>query len=235
MDIKDEVVRLYVKNFIINKSQNIETPGFIFFKLSGKTPIFARQVIMPEDFFINLEEIIAKKNTAAKRALYSAGKKFGYRFCLLGGFSNSKDKKGSDLVSYINIINKFIEGTYASRIECDVDLSKKSCLYSIENFIVINKIGSGYFLPLGAAAGLMAYIFQDPSIEGVLESSDQNGKKATLLYAPATYLKQNKRTFFSEKDFSGLESTSEYIDFNQVKPLKYSHFSFKMLLDSDFS
>ena len=189
MDIKDSVVRFYIQNFIINKSQNIEVPGFVFFKLSGKTPIFVRQVIMPEDFFIYLEELLAKRGTDAQKSMYSAGKKFGYRFALLGGFSTIKDKRGKDFVDYINIINKFIEGTYASKIECTVNLDYKVCTYSVENFIAINKLGYGYFLPLGAAAGLMSYVFQDPSIEGVLEEFTKIEGKAVLTYAPSEYLK----------------------------------------------
>ena len=232
MDIKDSALRFYVQNFIINKSQNIEVPGFVFFKLSGKTPIYARQVIMPEDFFVNLEKSIIEKDEGSKHMIYSTGKKFGYSFCLLGGFSNSVDKKGQDLVSYINIINKFIEGTYATKIDCRVDTETKSCTYLMENPIVVSKLGYGYFLPLGAAAGLMSYIFQDQHIEGVLENFDLESDCGTLLYAPAEYLKKNNKNFFSETNLTGLEPTSDYISLNQVAELKYSNYSFEMLLDS---
>ncbi len=234
MDIKDNAVRFYIQNFIINKSQNIEVPGFIFFKVSGKTPIFARQVIIPEDFFINLERSISQKGKIAQNALYSAGKKFGYHFSLLGSFYNIKDKKGQDLINYINIINKFIEGTYASRIECKINPDQKTCNYNIENFIVLNKLGYGYFLPLGAAAGLMSYFLQDPNIEGVLENFNEQSGSGTLLYAPAEYLKNNKKEFFSEINLSNLEPTENYISFNQVHPIKYSNYSFKSLLNSKY-
>ena len=231
-DIKDNIVRFYIQNFIINKSQNIETPGFVFFKLSGKTPIFARQVIIPESFFINLEQLISKKDSHGAELLYSAGKKFGYHFALLGGFSNSKDKKLSDLPNYINIINKFIEGTYASKITCDLDLDTKSIKYYVDNFIAINKLGYGNFLPLGAAAGLMSYIFQDFTIEGVLENYNNENGSATLFYAPASYLEKNKKKFISETNLSNVKVGEEYISFNQVRTLKYSNYSLKTLLDS---
>ena len=232
MDIKDNLVRFYIQNFIINKSQNIEVPGFIFFKLSGKTPIFARQVIMPEDFFVNLESILSKKGKDTQQILYGAGKKFGYRFSLLGGFSDSDTKKGKDLIDYINIINKFIEGTYALKIECDVDLVTKECTYLMENPIIVNKLGYGVFLPLGAAAGLLSYIFKDVSIEGVLEKFDLASKEGTLLYAPKDYLNKKGKTFFTETNLKGLEPTPDYIKLNKIKQLKYSKYSFKMLLDS---
>ncbi len=234
MNIKDNVVRFYVQNFIINRSQNIEVPGFIFFKLSGKTPIFARQVVIPEDFFINLEKKISEKGEMAQQELYSAGKKFGYSFSLLGGFSNINDKKGQDLVNYINVINKFIEGTYALKVECNIDTVTKICNYSMEDPIVVSKLGYGYFLPLGAAAGLLSYIFQDSTIEGLLEKFDLATKKGDLLYAPAEHLKKENRLFFTETNLQDLEPTPEYLSFNQIRPLKYSRYSFEMLLDSKF-
>jgi len=232
MDVKDSAMRFYIQNFIISKYQNIETPGFVFFKLSGKSPIYARQVVMPESFFVNLEINIAKKGRIHQQSLYSAGKKFGYRFSLLGGFSNILDKKGHELINYLSMINKFIEGTYATKIEFKADIYTKSCNYLMENPIVVNKLGYGYFLPLGAAAGLLSYIFQDSSIEGILEHFDLKTDKGSLLYAPKGYLEKNNKQFFSEENLSGLEPTTDYINFNQVVPLKYSDYSFKMLLDS---
>ena len=234
MDVKGSALRLYIQKFVISKSQNMEVPGFLSFNLSGKTPIYARQILMPEDFFINLEINLAKKGENAQRLLYSAGKKFGYRFSLLGGFSNYSDKKGSELVNYINIINKFIEGTYAEKIEFETNPNTKVSKYLMENPVVVNKLGYGYFMPLGAAAGLMAYIFQDKSIEGVLENFDIRSKKGTLLYAPADYLKTQNKKFFKENDLSDIKPSVDYVDFNRVAQLNYSNYSLKTLLDSKF-
>mgnify|MGYP005839153827 CR=1 FL=1 len=235
INIKDDVVRFYVQNFIINKSQNIEVPGFVFFRVSGKTPIYARQVIMPESFFVNLEIKLRDKGSVAQKALYSAGKKFGYRFSLLGGFPSSSDKSGSALVDYISVINKFIEGTYASRVDCKVNVDEKSCLYTIENFVIINKLGFGYFLPLGAAAGMLSYIFNDNSIEGIISDEvSAPGRVQNLYYAPKEIILLKSKNFFSESDLSGLQPTQEYVSFNQVRRLNCSSFSFKKLLDSKF-
>ena len=135
MDIKDKFLRFYIQNFIINNSQNIENPGFIFFKISGKTPIFARQIIMPESFFVNLEQkVAATKKDALRKRLYSAGKKFGFSFSILGGFSKASEKSVKELPGYINIINKFIEGTYAAKISCEVDAEKQICRYESRKF-----------------------------------------------------------------------------------------------------
>lgn len=187
---------------------------------------------MPEDFFINLEMSMTKKGEKAQNLLYSAGKKFGYRFSLLGGFSNCSDKKGSELINYINIINKFIEGTYAEKIEFDTNPDTKISRYLMENPVVVNKLGYGYFMPLGAAAGLMAYIFQDNSIEGILENFDLHSKKGTLLYAPADYLTKQNKKFFRERNLSDTNPSTDYINLNRSAPLNHSNYSLKTLLDS---
>ncbi len=175
---------------------------------------------------------MSKKGKAAQQLIYSSGKKFGYRFSLIGGFSNSSDKTGSDLINYVNIINKFIEGTYATKIEFQADLYSKIFRYKMENPIVINKLGYGYFLPLGAAAGLMSYIFQDTSIEGVIENFDMTSGIGTMLYAPVDYLNNQNKKFFRESNLTDLAPTDEYIDFNKTVQLKNSKYSFKTLIDS---
>ncbi len=222
----------YIKNFILTNFENIETTGFIFFKLSGKTPVYTRQVLIPECFFINLEKLLSAKSKSY--LLYSSGKKFGYNYALISSFSNSNDKKLSDLSNYINLINSFIEGTYASKINCDIDLDTKSIRYYLDNFVIINKLSYGNFLPLGAAAGLMSYIFQDFTIEGVLENYNKENNTATLLYGPASYLEEQKKIFISEHNLSNIQVGQEYITFNQVRQLKYSNFSLKTLIDSKF-
>ncbi len=233
MDIKDSVVRLYIQKFIINKSQNIETPGFVFFKVSGKTPIFTRQVILPEAFFVNLEKKMKDRGEKATAKLYSAGKKFGFRFALLGGFSKKGEKEGKALIDYINIINKFIEGTYASRIDCNVDLEKSVCEYDIDNFIVINKLGYGSFLPLGAAAGMLSFILNNSSIEGVIVEKEAGKQTNRLVYAPKEYLSKKFQNFISETNLDGLSPDQNYISFNSVKRLKNSQYSFQNLLESN--
>ena len=234
MDISDNIVRFYIQHFIMSKAQNIDVPGFVFFKLPGKASFFARQIVIPEAFFVNFESIMAAKGKETASAIYSAGKRFGYSFSLLGGFSNYNDKKGQQLVDYINVINKFIEGTYATKIDCKVDVDTKSCRYSMENPIVVGKLGYGYFLPLGAAAGLMAYLFQDPSIEGVLENFDLKEGNGILLYGPAGYLKGLGKKFFTETNLANLEPTADYIKLNAVRNLKNSDYSLRTLLDSKF-
>ncbi len=234
VDITDDVMRLYIQHFIMNRSQEINVPGFVFFKLPNKTAIKVRQVVVPEDFFVNFEKAMAAKGKKAQAALYSVGKRFGYGFALLGEFSSIKDKSGRQLVEYINVINKFIEGTYATRIECKVNLDTKSATYFMEKPIVIEKLGYGYFLPLAAAAGLMAYLFQDPTIEGIQENFDTETGKGMLHYAPANSLMASGKEFFEEHNLSELEINADYTKLNSAKVLNHSNYSLRTLLDSKF-
>ncbi|MDE1767975.1 MAG: hypothetical protein KGH62_01275 [Candidatus Micrarchaeota archaeon] len=223
----------YIKNYVMSKAATIGDPGFLLLKLSEKTPLFSRRVLIPEDFFVNLEKSIALKGPAAQGKLYLAGKKFGYAYATLGGFVTIKDRQGEDFINYVNLVNKQIEGTFAQKIDCKVDINTKYCIYDLQNFVIIEKLGYGYFLPLGGAAGLLAYIFQDKTIEGVVEKSDPSKAYAQLIYAPESYLKQNGKEFFEASDMSGLDPTPEYLRFNQVRHLNYSDCSLKKLLDSN--
>ncbi|MEM4391019.1 MAG: hypothetical protein QXX06_04115, partial [Candidatus Diapherotrites archaeon] len=75
MKIKDDIVGLYIKRFVLSNAQYFDRPGFVDFKISGKTEIYARQIFYPEDFFLRFEtEIVNKFQYEGKKVLYSFGK-----------------------------------------------------------------------------------------------------------------------------------------------------------------
>jgi hypothetical protein len=142
MDIKDDVVRLYVKRFVIPKALIFDKPAFVDFKISGKTNVFARQILVPEAFFIRLEKkLVEKYKDAGKSAMYSIGKKFGYSFSQLGRFENINDHPGDSVKDWIIIASKFVEGTYASEIKQTADVGKKTVDYMLKNFVVCRSLG----------------------------------------------------------------------------------------------
>ena len=232
MGIKDTFVSLYIKKFVMPHSLVIDKPGFVNFNLSGKTSMFARQVIMPESFLVGLESrLISKFGDKGKQMLYSLGKKFGYRFALIGNFIKRGDVPESELAEFVGIVSKFVEGTYASEISGDFDVPNSSIRYRLKNFIVISKLGYGYFLPVGGTAGLVARLFNDSSIEVINSSKD--GEYDILECAPLEKLKQKFSNLLVEDDLSGLEVEPEYAPVNQVQEIS-SATSFKQLLDSGY-
>ena len=201
-------------------------------KISGKTPIFSRRVLIPETFLIELEKAMTLRGPDAQKALYSAGKRFGYAYAILGGFMTVKDKQDQDLLNYIDLVNKQIAGTYAKNIDFNIDFTRNVCTYDLKNFVIIERLGFGYFLPLGSAAGLISYILQDKTIEGIVEESDVDNGTARLTYAPSKYLDEMGKRFFHESELTGLEPSLEYIKFNELRQLKYSDYSLKKLIDA---
>ena len=58
MAIKDNFVGLYIRRFVIPGALVFNKPGFVDFKISGKTSIYARQIFYPEDFLSNLSLVL---------------------------------------------------------------------------------------------------------------------------------------------------------------------------------
>jgi len=235
MPIKDKVVSLFVKRFLMPRAQILDKPGFVIFNVTGKNPIFARQVIMPEYFLVLLEKNIRDRyGKEGEKLLYSTGKKFGYRFSIMGNFSKRGDIPDSKLPDYINMINKFIEGTYASDISCEVDINIPKVTYSLKNFVVCSKIENAYFLPLGAASGLISFLLNNKDIEGSHVGCQSQGKsRCKIIYEPYAKLKEEiGSNVFRETDLNNLEIAPEYQSMNSDQPISNSNFTFKQFIDA---
>ena len=209
-NLKDSVVRLYVKRFIIPRALIFDKPGFVNFKISGKTTIFLRQLLLPETFFVSFEKkIVEEFGMKGEELLYSIGKKFGYSFAQNGRFENSKDHPGEKIKDWILVADKFVEGTYASRISETIDVKRKSVDYELKNFVVCRKLGYDHIFATGGAAGLLAWILQDKKIEGLLYDSKfakENHRCKVKCAPPRILSKEFNEKFFSETDLGSLES-----------------------------
>jgi hypothetical protein len=74
--LRTKFTSVFVKKFLIPNAQIFNIPGFVIFKITGKTNVYTRQVIFPEDIIVNFQrDIISKYGKEAKQNLYSMGKK----------------------------------------------------------------------------------------------------------------------------------------------------------------
>ncbi len=239
MKIKDSFVGVFIKRFVLPGSQYFDRPGFVDFKISGKTDIYARQIFYPEEFFVKLEQdIISKYQHLGKKTLYSFGKKFGYRFAEAGKFENIKDHPGEKIKDWILIASKFVEGTYATTIESKVDVSKKLTDYYLKNFVILRKLGYDYIFAMGGSVGLMSWIFQDPKIEGVIHNikKTDNYYEATATSAPVDILKEmypNEEIFIETNIQNISEDLNSYRQLNKYEKISYDK-SFQTYLNSGF-
>ncbi len=237
MDIKDKAVKFYIERYVIPKALILDKPGFVDFKISGKTEVFARQILVPESFFINLErKIISGRGDAGRKIMYSLGKRFGYRFAQLGRFENITDHPGEKVVKWVDIASKFVGGTYATDVSQTTDVTTKTVDYTLRNFVICEKLEYDYFLATGGAAGVVAWILQDPTIEGKLYNSkfDSNGDHVcNVKCAPYDVLSQSfESDFFKETNVDDLKpDLREYRAFNAEVNIKYKK-SFQSYLDA---
>jgi len=219
-NLKDSVVSLYVKKFIIPRALIFDKPGFVDFKISGKTTIFLRQLVVPETFFVLFEKkIVDEFGRKGEELLYSLGKIFGYSFAQNGRFENIKDHPGEKIIDWIKIANKFVEGTYASSITEKIDVNQKIIDYELKNFVVCRKLGYDHFFACGGAAGLIAWILQDKNIEGWLYGSKYDGGShlcKVKCALPKTISKELGVEPFMETNLDGLDGDMQtYQAFNK--------------------
>jgi len=236
MPIKDKVVSWYIKNYLIPRAQIFNQPGFVIFRISGKTNIYSRQFIMPESFYSDLERmIVAKMGKKGKELLYHAGKKFGWRFATVSNVMTIKDLSEQKFLAYANNLFKFIEGTYASEIKNKVDLEKNMVIFTTKNFIICEQSGQGYFLSAGGAGGLWAKLLENPMIEGVhpVCQGRGNSNHCKLVCSTPDILRDYDDEVFIETNVKNLEVDSTYRSINKVMPTSFSQKSFDDLLKSN--
>jgi hypothetical protein len=231
MSIKDNLVSAFIKGFVISRAQVFDQPGFIIFRITGKTDIYTRQVIFPESIFVNLEKkLIEKFGQSGKQLLYSTGKKWGYRFAAMQNFTRrSETKSNSEFLSFVNIMNTFIGGTYAKSMDYEFDFEKTLAKFELCDFVVVRVLGFDYFLALGGAAGLWCYLLERNDIEGI----QIGGVDGTILceYSfPANLSK--KDLVLVETDLTGLDPEKEYRSLNAISSNKFSKKSFSEYLNT---
>jgi predicted hydrocarbon binding protein len=226
MDVKNDIAGMYIKRYVIPNALILDKPGFVDFKISGKTNVFARQLLFPETFFIDMErKIIEKYENTGRKVLYSIGKKFGYSFAQLGRFENIKDHPGEEIKRWIVIASKFIEGTYASEITQTVEVNNEMVEFTSKNFAICRKLGYDYIFATGGAAGVVSWLFQDREIEAYYYDSKFEGEDhiCKVKCAPFKTLLNLNKGIFNELNLDNLNQDIEsYNKFNEEVELKYN-------------
>jgi hypothetical protein len=237
--LKNEFVGVYLKRFVIPGALVLDKPGFVDFKISGKTNIYARQIFYPEDFFVQFEKaIISKYGDEGRKKLYSIGKRFGYRFAQSGKFENISGHPGEKIKDWVFIVSKFVEGTYASLIDGKTDVSLKKTDFFLKRFTIFEKLGYDYIFAQGGTAGLMSWVFQDKSVDVVEHDVNliDGYYEGYVMSAPNEYLKKNfgNNLILSENNLDDLvEDFDNYIKFNKQEKINCSR-SFQSLVNFKF-
>src|SRR3989338_6942112 len=82
VDDKERIKKWFMKNVILPNNEIIDKPGFIVYQFNAKAKqAYMREMLFPETILANIEKETAKKyKEKGRRALYRAGKRWGYRF-----------------------------------------------------------------------------------------------------------------------------------------------------------
>ncbi len=200
----------------------IGIPGYVtgkFYTLEGQS-VFVRNIFMSEDFFVELEKLVVSSNGIdGKKALYSVGKKFGYRFASLNKFPRF------DLGRSTTIIFKFFETLYAEKITIDLNANSKELILHTKDLAVTRKNGMGYVLEIGGVAGIWAYLLGDYSVECAIKKTSDD--EFDLICAPISVLKENKHDFFECKTAESNYTDENYIQFNSP-PVSFPQDAYSM-------
>ncbi len=236
MGIKDRMLWWLVKNIIMPRNEVIDKPGFIVLRISEKRGVVnLREVLLPENLFSELEkQIINKYGKKGKHILYSAGKKFGYRFALISQYPRADKEK--DFLKFSYFLVRYLESIYARRVEHSIDFRKNMFVFRAKNWIVCNKNCLVHLLFVWTGAGMLSYAFSDVGIEGVQVKCEGRGDDhCELICAPKDYFRGRKIEFESEEDLENLGiDILKYNGINSIRKARYTSNSFKSLIDGGF-
>jgi predicted hydrocarbon binding protein len=236
-EVKDGLVRWFIRNIVIPKQEIIDKPGFIVSQFAEKGKlVYLRELFYPESLYVDFEkEIVNKYGDKGRQVLYSAGKKFGVLYCASSYFSQLGTNSEKEITTLMYNFVRYNECTWANKIEHEIDIKSKRIQFTHDGFIVCRLDGIGSIWTEGSAIGLWAYVMNDLNIEGAqIKCQGRGDKRCVMISAPPEVLKAEKIKYFTETDFSGLDLGKNYREINALREAKYARRSFKVLVDSNF-
>lgn len=237
MAIKDEIVSWFIRNVAIPRLEIIDHPGFIAMKPLISARVFSRQILMPESFLTDLEnKIVEKYGDEGRRALYSIGKRFGYRFFIMIEPPTIKECTKTEFRGVAYFVGRFVECTYASEISHKIYFDSNELDLTMDEYIVCRNNGNGYIMTEGGLGGIWAYVMCDPSIEATQPRCQGRGdKKCEVICAPPKILEKKGLTFFKETNLEDLEiEYDRYEEMNKIRETQYAKNSFEDLINIGF-
>lgn len=237
MPVKDRITGWFIKNIVIPRMEVIDNPGYIILRFTEKgRETYLRELFFPESIIVELERnVVDKYGNEGERTLYSAGKKFGYRYTLISRYPNINEVSMERINKFIYYFLKYMESTYAHKLDYDIDLAEREYTMVMDSYIVCEKNGIGLIMSSGGSAGVWSYMMNDPYIEGVqIDCQGRGDDKCKIICAPMDYLKRQNIRFFKEPCLDNLELSKDYRKINEIRPTKYAKLSLKNLIDNKF-
>ncbi len=209
ISIADDIKEFFVKEFVLPNLFLSDVPGYLlgrFRDFQGEA-VYIRNILLPEAFFLMLEQKISGKfGEEGLARLYGVNKRFGYRFCTLARLPKS------DLKFSVRLFYKFIEELFAESVEVNIDLDQKILSIDTKDLIITRSNGSGFMV--GGSAGVWGYFLNDYAMTecGVMHIE---GNHYVLISGPPEKLKEIGIAFYEAKDLKNIDDLTMYRDLNQ--------------------
>lgn len=232
MPIRDKFLSWYFRHIIRPKMEDFSQPGFIVvqFTEEGST-VYLRDVFLPEDFFIRIEDELLKRVGPEK--LYSIGKRYGHAYAAKSAFPVYESGNEQQFRDFARTFVNYAGLTWSKRINPEIDLEKRVVRITAENYIVCNQTGNGQFLGAGGTAGVWSYATGRDDVEGVQVSCEGRGdSQCEILCGPETYLDENGLSYATERDLPTPQFSQKYKKLNKQRETTYSTQSFSDFLGS---
>ncbi len=227
MALVDSVKDFWVKKILMPKVFRIDIPGYVtgkFYTLEGQTA-FVRNIFMPENFFVILEnKVSVKLGKDGSQKLYAASKKFGY------GFATSNRLPKANPEFSIDLVTRFFESLYAEELKVKVDVKKRYVELQTDDLFVTRMNGGGESITLGGFTGVCGYIFGDfKNIDGGVSKTGEN---YNIICGPSEELGKNNVEHFEFKgDIPSFDK--RYVQFNTpTQKIPQNSFSLEKLMKS---
>lgn len=230
MAIQDALKSWFLRNVIKPRTEELDTPGFVATRVGGKGTEL-REVFLPESLLVQIEDNVLEQFSEGDERLYAIGKRFGWRYASIGDFPQTGNVSEHEFTKFFDFFMKYIEIIYASNLSYTLDTFARTFEMEAENYSVCRKNGRGQLLTTGAVAGVVAYLFEDKTMEAVQPECQGRGDKQCEVYCgrPEDIEEEYCVTQLSEEELS-----SRYRKVNEIQQIKHGDSSIKDLMDKGF-
>lgn len=229
MSDKKRITSWFTKNIILPNNEIIDKPGYIVYRFgSKKRNCYLREVFLPESVLAGIETAFAKNyGQEGKKAVYTAGKMWGYRFAATSGLPTMGALPESEFAGFMETLVRLLETIYAAKMSHTLDLKRKAFELTSENLVIYRKSGLGHFLT-GTLNGTWEYL-TGVQTEGLLTPG---GPGESVIRCAPLAEHGSASGLFEAKLPQGLGLEPDYFTFNKVNKTKYAKNSFRDLLEA---
>jgi len=195
-------------------SHTISTqPGFIIESFGSRK---LRNVFLSETAMAGIENAVSK--AGGDKLLYQTGKEIGFNYAKAIPLPHfDSPLRGAFLRETV----RFLEATLGECTNYSVDWKSKRVEMSFQDFAVCRKNGNGLFF-IGAFTGLLAFVFNDKTIEGIQTTCRGRGSSECHGIAmPASAFGKTK--FISHANFGETTLPQQYDAFNSIIPFEQEY------------